>query len=68
MASKADRIVRRLFDAFVTEPDQLPTATQERIASQPGGLHRVVCDYIAGMTDRFAVREYKRLFDPEERL
>ncbi|RLT34300.1 MAG: deoxyguanosinetriphosphate triphosphohydrolase [Chloroflexi bacterium] len=68
MASKADRIVRRLFDAFVTEPDQLPTATQERIASQPGGLHRVVCDYIAGMTDRFAVLEYKRLFDPEERV
>jgi dGTPase len=68
MASKADRIVRRLFDAFVTEPEQLPTATQARIISQPGGLHRVVCDYIAGMTDRFAVLEYKRLFDPEERV
>lgn len=68
MASKADRIVRRLFDAFVTEPEQLPTATQTRIATQPGGLHRVVCDYIAGMTDRFAVLEYKRLFDPEERV
>ncbi len=68
MASKADRILRRLFDAFVTEPEQLPTATQERIDTQPGGLHRVVCDYIAGMTDRFAVLEYKRLFDPEERV
>jgi dGTPase len=68
MASKADRIVRRLFDAFVTEPEQLPTATQERIDTQSGGLHRVICDYIAGMTDRFAVLEYKRLFDPEERV
>ena len=68
MASKADRIVRRLFDAFVTEPEQLPTATQQRVDAQPGGLHRVVCDYIAGMTDRFAVLEYKRLFDPEERV
>lgn len=68
MASKADRIVRRLFDAFVTEPEQLPTATQQRVETQPGGLHRVVCDYIAGMTDRFAVLEYKRLFDPEERV
>ena len=68
MASKANRIVRRLFDAFVTEPEQLPPATQERITTQPGGLHRVVCDYIAGMTDRFAVLEYKRLFDPEERV
>ena len=68
MASKADRIVRRLFDAFVSEPEQLPTATQQRVMTQPGGLHRVVCDYIAGMTDRFAVLEYKRLFDPEERV
>lgn len=68
MATKADRILRRLFDAFIAEPEQLPTATQERILSQSGGLHRVVCDYIAGMTDRFAVLEYKRLFDPEERV
>ncbi|RLT38718.1 MAG: deoxyguanosinetriphosphate triphosphohydrolase [Chloroflexi bacterium] len=68
MASKANRIVRRLFDAFVTEPEQLPPATQQRVATQPGGLQRVVCDYIAGMTDRFAVLEYKRLFDPEERV
>ena len=68
MASKADRIVRRLFDAFVSEPEQLPTATQQRVDRQAGGLHRVVCDYIAGMTDRFAVLEYKRLFDPEERV
>jgi dGTPase len=32
------------------------------------GLHRVVCDYLAGMTDRYAIQEYKRLFDPEERV
>ena len=31
-------------------------------------LHRVVCDYLAGMTDRYAIQEYKRLFDPEERV
>ena len=68
MASKADRIVRRLFDAFVTEPEQLPPATQQRAKIQPGGLYRAVCDYIAGMTDRFAVLEYKRLFDPDERV
>ena len=68
MASKADRIVRRLFDAFVTEPEQLPPATQQRAKTQPGGLYRAVCDYIAGMTDRFAVLEYKRLFDPDERV
>jgi dGTPase len=32
------------------------------------GLHRAVCDYIAGMTDRFALDEYKRLFEPYERV
>ncbi len=31
-------------------------------------MHRVIADYIAGMTDRFAVEEYKKLFDPEERV
>lgn len=68
MATKAERILHRLFDAFVSEPEQLPTSTQQRIETQAGGLHRTVCDYIAGMTDRFAVLEYKRLFDPEERV
>jgi len=68
MASKADRILRRLFASFVAEPEQLPIDTQRRVEGQPADLQRVVCDYIAGMTDRFAVLEYKRLFDPEERV
>jgi dGTPase len=62
MGDKAGRIVRDLFASFVGEPAQLPPRFQERVATD--GLHRVVCDYIAGMTDRFALDEHRKLFDP----
>ncbi len=68
MATKADRVIRELFSAYVSEPAQLPPDTQRRASEGPDGLHRVVCDYIAGMTDRFAIQEHKRLYDPEERV
>lgn len=68
MAAKADRTIRALFEAYVSVPEQLPPETQLRIEESGGDLHRVVCDYIAGMTDRFAILEYKRLYDPEERV
>ncbi|MCP4168561.1 MAG: deoxyguanosinetriphosphate triphosphohydrolase [Chloroflexi bacterium] len=68
MAVKAEMILTSLFNAFVQEPRQLPPATLAKVSSEAEGLHRVVCDYLAGMTDRFAIREYKRLFDPEERV
>ena len=66
MAAKADRTVRALFDAFVSEPAQLPPDTQTTISENDGDVYRVVCDYIAGMTDRFAIGEYRRLFDSRE--
>ena len=66
MAAKADRTIRALFSAFVEEPAQLPPEAQESETANGGDLHRVVCDYIAGMTDRYAIAEYRRLFDPEE--
>ncbi len=62
MGDKAARILRDLFHAFVDEPLQLPPRNRERI--ERDGLHRVVCDYIAGMTDRFAFDEHRKLFDP----
>ncbi len=62
MAVKAERIVGDLFRAYVQEPAILPSHVQELI--QEKGLERTVCDYIAGMTDRFAVEEYQKLFDP----
>ncbi|MEM1409908.1 MAG: deoxyguanosinetriphosphate triphosphohydrolase [Pseudomonadota bacterium] len=62
--SHAKRIVRDLFLLFVEEPEVLPPAWFER---QRGASlekrKRVICDYIAGMTDRYAIHEHKRLFD-----
>ena len=65
MAFKSRRIVEDLFNAYVSDPYLLPGETQERIGSVP--LHRAVADYIAGMTDRYALQERDRLFDPWER-
>lgn len=64
MEQKARRIVRGLFEAFVREPRLLPRVTQERLHS--ADVHRVVCDYISGMTDRFALDLYNRLFETYE--
>lgn len=65
MAVKAQRILRELFHAYIDNPSQLPTSTQARIDTD--GLYRVVADYIAGMTDRYAMQEYDKLFNPWER-
>ncbi|MDG2523108.1 deoxyguanosinetriphosphate triphosphohydrolase [Caulobacter segnis] len=61
--SQARRILAEMFSLFMAEPDVLPT--EWFIRSQNGdeaGRARVVCDYIAGMTDRFAIEEHRRLF------
>jgi dGTPase len=65
MAYKANHMLTAIFNAYVEEPRQLPREIQARMVKQP---ERVICDYIAGMTDRFAILEYKRLFDPEARV
>lgn len=61
MTSKARRIVRELFDAFVEEPRLLPPDYQ-RSDGQEQHQARKIADYIAGMTDRYAMREHQRLF------
>jgi dGTPase len=66
MGDKAGRILRDLFHSYVAEPGQLPPRTQEQI--ERDGVYRVICDYIAGMTDRFAVDEHCKLFDPTVRV
>jgi dGTPase len=66
MQSKAERIITALFEAYVVEPRQMPYAEQAKLEYR--SLHRVVCDYIAGMTDRYAFQEYAKLFDPLERV
>ncbi len=62
MQVKAERIVTDLFTAYHNEPTILPGHVQAWI--EPRGLERTICDYIAGMTDRFAVEEHERLYDP----
>ena len=66
MGNKAGRILRDLFESLVREPRQLPPRYQGLI--ELFGVERVVCDYIAGMTDRFALQEHGKLFDPTIRV
>ncbi len=62
MAVKAERIITDLFNAYQSEPEILPHHVQDFIETR--GLERTICDYIAGMTDRFALQEYSKLFEP----
>ncbi len=64
MTAKSRRIVRELFDAFHQEPRLLPSDHQARAAHDGP---RAIADYIAGMTDRFAIKEHRRLFAIDER-
>ncbi len=64
MSNKARRFIRELFRCYVSNPDQLPPTSRARVKKD--GVFRVVCDYIAGMTDRYAQNEYRRLFQPYE--
>ncbi|MEQ8965324.1 MAG: deoxyguanosinetriphosphate triphosphohydrolase [Azospirillaceae bacterium] len=66
--SKARRVVRDLFELFMAEPNCLPDEWQETaIGAGPDDRARLVADYIAGMTDRYAVVEHRRLFDLDDR-
>jgi dGTPase len=68
MAGKAQRLLTELFRAYLEEPLQLPVEIQTRIHRGPDAPERVICDYLAGMTDRYAISEHKKLFDPEARV
>jgi dGTPase len=62
---KSKLVLERLFDLYTAQPGMLPPHVRK--ASDSEGLHRAVCDYIAGMTDRFALEDYGKLFDPTGR-
>jgi dGTPase len=62
MQAKAERVITALFNAYLDEPLQLPLEEQAKLGDR--SLERVVCDYVAGMTDRFALQEYAKMFDP----
>ena len=64
MASKARRTVRELFELFIDEPQCLPEEWRARCdGARTLSTARVVADYVAGMTDRFAIQEHRNLFD-----
>lgn len=65
MQVKAERIISDLFTAYQKHPLMLPKHIQNGIEKK--GLERSICDYIAGMTDRFAIDEHQKLFDPMQR-
>jgi len=64
--NSARRFIRGLFDAYAADPRQLPPQHREWV--QKVGLERAVCDYIAGMTDRYAQNQYMQLFHPYQKL
>ena len=66
MTTKAKRFLAMIFEAYRSNPDQLPPVYSRRAAEE--GLERSIADYIAGMTDRFAQDEYQRLYEPFERV
>lgn len=65
MRVKAERFISLLFENYLEHPTLLPERHQQRF--EQVGTERVVCDYIASMTDRYAQDEYKRLYEPFER-
>jgi dGTPase len=72
MTTKARRVVSVLFEAFFEDPGLMPeehqtTAARLESVQGPVGRARAVADYIAGMTDRYAILEHRRLFDPSAR-
>ena len=71
MTSKAGTIIRTLFRAFFDDPQLLPPEQQQRLAKLEqadgdNGRARAIADYLAGMTDRYVIREHQRIFNPSE--
>jgi dGTPase len=62
MAKRAERFVAGIFQSYIAEPRQLPPESLKLLEGRD--LYRVVGDYIAGLTDRGAMLEYQRMFDP----
>ncbi|HDZ77332.1 MAG TPA: deoxyguanosinetriphosphate triphosphohydrolase [Candidatus Omnitrophica bacterium] len=66
MSHKAKRFIKELFNEYLLNPEQLPDSARPKDSST--SLRRTICDYIAGMTDRGALNEHKKLFDPYEKV
>lgn len=68
MAGKAKHVMSGIFRAYMDDPLQMPEHIMQRANQDDVEMPRVIADYIAGMTDRFALEEYAKLYDPLERV
>lgn len=69
MTAKARRILKAIFQVYADNPRQLPYSIYPRNKRYSNGaLYEIICDYIASMTDRFALDEYKKLFEPYQKV
>ena len=66
MEVKAERVLSELFSAYVDDPELLPPGFRAHING--AAPERIICDYLAGMTDRYSIREYQKLFDLTEKF
>jgi dGTPase len=67
MSEKAQHIIKKLFNAYIGNTTMLPKEFQNKISNKTN-KYVVVCDYIASMTDRFAIDEYEKLFNPHKKV
>lgn len=67
MSEKAQRIIKKLFEAYIENTTMLPKEFQNKISNKTN-KYVVVCDYIASMTDRFAIDEHEKLFNPHKKV
>ena len=69
MTTKARRILKGIFEVYAENPKQLPYSVYQRNRKYTNGaLYETICDYIASMTDRFALDEHKKLFEPYQKV
>ena len=69
MSTKSVQLLKQVFTAFMADPMLLPPQYHQKLKDSPDsglpGQARIVADYIAGMTDRYALLEHQRLFSPQ---
>lgn len=67
MSDKAKRFIKSIFNVYLNNPDLIPPVYRGNL-TKTAEIKRVICDHVAGMTDRYALEEYKKLFDPYEKV
>jgi dGTPase len=63
---QAEQVISEMFAFFIKSPRELPASYQEKTRSEP--LHRIVCDYVAGMTDSYILEQHRRFCAPKKRV